>query len=124
MRPLRQKSRRFWRPRGEARLITRAFARCRHFLPALSNVVALIFPCHTDEIAETQLGSLLPHLRRLKLTGEQIASGGYLIADRLIPFSALYRHAGENRHTIINIVVDDHLALGVVKAMEAPRVLG
>src|SRR5450759_5584833 len=62
--------------------------------------------------------------RPTSLTGKQIARTGYLVTDSLIPDATFRSHAGENRHAHINIIVDDHLALGIVETVQPARILG
>src|SRR5674476_45176 len=62
--------------------------------------------------------------RPTRLTGKQIARTGYLVTDSLIPDATFRSHAGENRHAHINIIVDDHLALGIVETVQPARILG
>lgn len=45
--------------------------------------------------------------------------------NRSLDIHATFRsHAGENRHAHINIIVDDHLALGTVETVQPARILG
>src|SRR5450759_1868262 len=62
--------------------------------------------------------------RPTSLTGKQIFRTEYLVTDSLIPDATFRSHAGENRHEHVNIIVDDHLALGIVEPVQPARILG
>ncbi len=53
----------------------------------------------------------------------EFAGGAQAISQGLIGGSSFRGHARENRHIIIDIVVDHHLALGVVETMKASGIL-
>ena len=52
-----------------------------------------------------------------RLIGKQITGAENPIADCLISDASFCCHSGQNRHADVDIVVDDHLALGVVETV-------
>ena len=57
------------------------------------------------------------------LTGKQIARTRYLVTNCLIASAAFRRHAGEDRHPHVGIIIYDHFTLGVVETMQPAGIL-
>jgi hypothetical protein len=55
---------------------------------------------------------------------KQITRIQYLVAYRLIANLAFRSHAGQNRHSHVGVVVNDHLALSIVETMQPAGILG
>src|ERR1700740_2580361 len=67
--------------------------------------------------------NLCGFVRRNRPIRKQITRIQYLVAYRLIANLAFRSHAGQNRHSHISIVVNDHLALGIVETMQPAGIL-
>ena len=61
---------------------------------------------------------------RDRLIGKQITGTENPIADCLISDAPFCGHSGQNRHAHVDIVADDHLALGVVETVQPAGILG
>src|SRR5437879_10366425 len=58
-----------------------------------------------------------------RLTRKQITRTQHLITYRLIANTAFRSHAGQDRHSHVGIIINDHLTLDVVETMQTAGIL-